>query len=1636
MRVGSCRAHALKGIMSDAPKGKTIPTAAGSYSFSLRPKSVPPLSALIYLCVLSLSLWASPPPNDNFANRLLLTGARFSFEGSTDDATTEVGEPGSRWSKPFSNGYGSRQPHFRTIWWTWTAPEDGILYVWARSDDPALLIDVFSGDNLASLISRFDTNDLYHMNENYLSWRVEPNVPILRVPVLKGENYSIRAGAAFPNGHRNIEGWGAFTPNSASRDFDHRLPLVGLPAADTRSSWAAMFGSVGDKGPTPTESWWSWTSPITGRVTATVNPSAFEWPDLYLLGLSEPYWRTSFQEFFFLSVTAGDSVTPLLEVPTGTVSYFQPYHSYYIGASPFDPSSSFEWLYPASQVTFDAQAGVDYKLRVSGLAFPSAEVTVAIRPGIPPVLDLLPFPNKGVYLEGESVQARAVLYENIPRDLPRKVEFLAVSMREHEPVRRLEAGTSPYSVAWNNLPVGFYAIVARTYDDLGLLAWSRPIWVTVYPSNRSPETAKRIVGAPAVVSGRMLPSRMCSFALLNGGDGCGVWWRWTAPADGVYSLTPEIPDAIADRVPDPIVVDLFDVSLSGQSLGKLIGSTVGASRYNLYGTYNSGGLGSRSLVVHATAGRDYLIKVNPPGNNSQSLVSQAAYALHINRGPLPTVAITSPVAGSTNALNALPRLTVSLGEGSGEIVEVQYYKVFQPDGSHLTMGESRQSPFSMEIPIGFGVSGGRGFNETFAPTYMLYPGVFTVVAKAIRADGTIGVSEPVTFTIANPNPVSNPPPAPHAEVAAVGPANDAFSARIPMGNSSAWFTGSGFRATKEADETFSADWTVGTVWWSFTPSQSGVYTLATQRASLVAVFTGATLSSLQPVPVTVSFPPLAQFGGSTFPQQTTFDALAGVEYSFALGDSAQLDGGSYSIRLRLAAGSPPSVTLPLPTPFKTYQGKTLHLRPQVTDPDGSISNVVFYLDTVALTNSKTPPFAVDYVVKKPVGTYSLYTVAYDATGLYSREVSDAVLLEIQPPPPSNDSFSARIAVPNSSGVVSGSGAYASVEPGEPAFFSSSVWWSFTPSQSGNYVLLTSDSVSAIGVYTGPSVSELSLVTNQLMQAAGQITFQATAGVEYAIGLSSSDQLTLRVVRDQPPSVAISLPNPFRAITGSTLRLSAVASDPDNAVSQVEYFVDGQRVATSGVPSSFDANYAAILWPGNYSLTAVAIDALGVRSSPSTPIVLQIVPVPPANNEFAARRQIVGAPVDVAGTGYGATPDAGESWAPLGAGNAWYSWTAPASGDYAAILTVANSNYPSGLQLFRGSSLESLELITSAGDARLHRLSNPLGISFHATAGETYAFAVWAPAEFSLAIKPGLAPSVTLEGIPDGSPNSVLSFSRFRVTTDADPAVVRNAWVFSPATNTATLFSPAIGNSAPFVSTLSVGQDKGFYQLTNRFPVYGLVLTRFDNQYVAWMSPPLEVSNRYVVRTLANDDFANRIHLTGTVVAEPSPGGLATLEPGREPAHGAGVRASAWWSWVAPTSGLFIMDSWIGEIFEGSDLEHLTPVRPSGSWFRVKAGASYAFAQISQDAWIYQGGIAFHLVPDELLWPRIRPDGSITFDLPSLPGSTVDVQASTNLIDWVSLGTNALSATLGLGVDLHDPQPARFPYRFYRAVASP
>lgn len=88
------------------------------------------------------------PPNDNFANRIVLTGTNVAAAGYTLNATSEMGEP-------MHGGVSAG----RSIWWAWTAPASGAVEIASALSSGGHALAIYTGSSLAALTPYWSVNE-------------------------------------------------------------------------------------------------------------------------------------------------------------------------------------------------------------------------------------------------------------------------------------------------------------------------------------------------------------------------------------------------------------------------------------------------------------------------------------------------------------------------------------------------------------------------------------------------------------------------------------------------------------------------------------------------------------------------------------------------------------------------------------------------------------------------------------------------------------------------------------------------------------------------------------------------------------------------------------------------------------------------------------------------------------------------------------------------------------------------------------------------------------------------------------------------------------------------------------------------------------------------------------------------------------------------------------------------------------------------------------------------------------------------------------------------------------------------------------------------------------------------------------
>jgi hypothetical protein len=567
---------------------------------------------------------------------------------------------------------------------------------------------------------------------------------------------------------------------------------------------------------------------------------------------------------------------------------------------------------------------------------------------------------------------------------------------------------------------------------------------------------------------------------------------------------------------------------------------------------------------------------------SEALAEDAPRSIRVKAAnKAPSVALTSPANGAAFTLGTSVTLEATASDADGSIAKVEFYR-----GGTTLIGSVAVAPYR------------------YAWTADA-PGSFTLTAKAYDNRKATDVSLPVAISV-----TGNQPPV----VALASPVAGSYvtpgstvvlsaTAADPDGTivSVAFFDGDTLVAS-----TSTVPYEVA---WS--PVSAGAHVL-TVRASDDK---GAVAVS-EPVEVLVGTPPIvvvtspvacATLDGPldlllAADATTTTGKVAAVEFY----DGGTLVGtvntapwrtmllnaglGSHPITARAidahgvattsrvatvtvrAPNQPPAVALTTPADGSRFAlGTAIGMAASASDPDGTVAAVEFRLGSASgtlLARATSAPFAATWS-NASAGSHTLVAVAYDDRN--ASTVSAPVHVNVDP----NVLPSVTVTAPA-----------ANAQYAAPASIAISA------SASDPDGTVTKVEFLAGGNIIGSSVT--APYTTTWMNVPGgsySITARAT---DNAGGVATSSPVSITVVANAPPSVALTAPAPnAQFYAPASVSVSAAATDADGALARVEFYADGALIGTSS-----SAPYA-MLWDGvpigTHVLTAKAIDDSGASA---------------------------------------------------------------------------------------------------------------------------------------------------------------------------------------------------------------------------------------------------------------------------------------------------------------------------------------------------------------------------------------------------------------------------------------------------------
>ncbi|RME67140.1 MAG: hypothetical protein D6781_13835, partial [Verrucomicrobia bacterium] len=619
------------------------------------------------------------------------------------------------------------------------------------------------------------------------------------------------------------------------------------------------------------------------------------------------------------------------------------------------------------------------------------------------------------------------------------------------------------------------------------------------------------------------------------------------------------------------------------------------------------------------------------------------------------------------------------------------------------------------------------------------------------AAGKVSASKPVLFALAD------------------APLNDHFAdSRVFSGvGLSALVFNSG--ATIEPGEPTIAGRQGGaSLWWSWTPSETTEVTMDTRGSTietLLGVYTGSSIDTLSVVAEN------ADATRGAMHSLVRFTAQAGTTYHIVVdGEDGEeglihltittgvrpknddfADASALTGEVASATGNLGNATAEIgepdhkipgdPTPVGSIwwtwtapRRATAEFR--ASGGDGDQLNVFVYAGSGLEALTLLPPRPADWQDRSE----AVATVAVQAGVTYhvavvarQTQVDLPVTLRVSlHDAPGNDRFADRIVIAETTSVVMGDNAWATLEPGEPPFAvdrtGASVWWTWLAPSDGTLEVdgRQGTAAMALGIYTGDSVEALMPVGRGHPHTGGEngrfVSAHVEAGTTYHIvadtvsGWTGAFPIVVRLL-DTPPNDDFANRVPIQgtrvSVGGTTVGATAEPGEPrhfsDSSGRSVWWTWTAPREGTAFLNLTGGGGITAYTGAGPGALYPVedsrsepsravlrveagttyhlAVDAFEYKTGPLR-LDLELV-ARPENDDFAGRQNVSGEAVLVEADNRAATAEPGETAPDGGSPGAtlWWTWTAPGDGVLAVGSVAGGASVY--FDVFTGDSLPEL-----------------------------------------------------------------------------------------------------------------------------------------------------------------------------------------------------------------------------------------------------------------------------------------------------------------------------------------------------------
>jgi hypothetical protein len=767
--------------------------------------------------------------------------------------------------------------------------------------------------------------------------------------------------------------------------------------------------------------------------------------------------------------------------------------------------------------------------------------------------------------------------------------------------------------------------------------------------------------------------------------GRSVWWSWTAPYSGWVTLSAFSPIPISVQLLVYQGTSLENLTLAGDStpLDELGWSfpefTLAAS------------------VFEVTAGQTYQLVLDTPGDAFDMAVPLGgSFELELD---LSTFRLTSPeseaIFGSSNQVKFM--VNSPLAEVDGQIMEVDFRSLGMPE-----------SP----LGISLGITSAPPFSIT---RNNLPPDRYLVMAWATNKTGDLRVTPPILFT--------------------VRPENDDFADRISLAERSYFLTGTLAGASHEANEPLLSENTnAPTVWYSWTAPVEGVASFdLIGLDGLFRVYVGDSIDQLAPVTEASS--------------SVRFHATRGGRYEIvveATDPLAQNPGSLNSFNLQIEVKS---TQLIRPQWYdRVVVGAPLVIEAATTEQPGDLQALEFLINGELVGTVTAPPYRFNWS-GNVVGQYQIGVRPRFTSGQTGME--DSVMIQVTP---FNDSFAARQSVTGAQAFLLGSTEGATTETGEPDTLQESIWFTWRAPGTGLVTLDGSGSSywPRIAMFSGSELESLIPVVDNFGQLyAEPFTIWVEGGLDYQFAVDSRGGLTGPVefsLSLQLPPANDNFENSYLLsgasgeVQASLFLATAQSGEPDHEGLIPRHSVWWTWIApVSGslqisTPQSSESQISFGAYVGETLETLIAVPTVHMGSSIDLNVYSGVryyfafdefyngiedlswqyrMLQPPANDAFANRIMLAGRMINFTTSLLGAThePMEPKHHDQVGAGSAWWSWTAEANGH--VKIQLSPYSFSPLIGIYTGTVLSQLDKVASGETA----------LEFEAVSGTNYEIAV-------------------------------------------------------------------------------------------------------------------------------------------------------------------------------------------------------------------------------------------------------------------------------------------------------------------------